>query len=45
MSSSLEDTKFLLKKYHIIANKRLGQNFLIDDQVIEGIINISIRRI
>lgn len=41
MSSSLEDTKFLLKKYHIIANKRLGQNFLIDDQVIEGIINIS----
>ena len=30
-----EETKFLMKKYNINANKNLGQNFLIDDNVIE----------
>ena len=36
--SSLEETKYILKKYNIKANKSLGQNFLIDDNVIENII-------
>ena len=30
-----------MKKYHIKANKNLGQNFLIDEQVIEKIVNAS----
>lgn len=33
-----EETKFLMNKYHISANKNLGQNFLIDEQVVEGIV-------
>lgn len=41
MSSSLEDTKFLLRKYNISANKKLGQNFLIDDNIINEIINAA----
>ena len=35
----LEETKILMKKYKIKANKNLGQNFLIDDTVIEDIVN------
>ena len=38
MPSVLEETKFLMKKYGIKANKSLGQNFLIDDEIIEGIV-------
>lgn len=34
----LEETKFLMKKYKIKANKSLGQNFLIDDTVIQDIV-------
>ena len=34
----IEQTKFILKKYEISANKNLGQNFLIDNNVIENII-------
>ena len=34
----LEETKFLMKKYKIKANKNLGQNFLIDDTVISDIV-------
>ena len=41
MNSSLEDTKFILRKYNITANKKLGQNFLINDNVIENIIEAS----
>ena len=41
MDNILEETKFIMKKYHIRANKSLGQNFLIDDKVVEGIINGS----
>ena len=41
MSSSLEDTKYILGKYNITANKKLGQNFLINDNVIENIIEAS----
>lgn len=37
--SVLEETKYLMKKYKIKANKNLGQNFLIDDTVIEDIVN------
>ena len=36
--NSLKETKYLLKKYNIRADKRLGQNFLIDDKVINEII-------
>lgn len=39
-----EETKFIMKKYGIYANKSLGQNFLIDDEVISKIVesaNIS----
>ena len=39
MKSVLEETKFLMKKYGITANKRLGQNFLIDDNVVNNIVN------
>lgn len=37
----LEETKQLLKKYKIKANKSLGQNFLIDGKVIEQILQGS----
>ena len=30
----LNETKFIMKKYNITANKSLGQNFLIDEDVI-----------
>ena len=33
-----DETKFIMRKYGINANKSLGQNFLIDDNVIEEII-------
>lgn len=39
MQSVLEETKFLMKKYGITANKNLGQNFLIDDEVVEKIVD------
>ena len=39
MSESLKETKFLIKKYKIKANKNLGQNFLIDDTALEDIVN------
>lgn len=35
------ETKDILKKYNIVANKKLGQNFLIDDEVIEGIVSAA----
>ena len=37
----LEETKFIMKKYGITANKKLGQNFLIDDEAIRHIIEAS----
>ena len=36
--NSLEETKQILKMYNIRANKNLGQNFLISDEVIETIV-------
>lgn len=41
MRSVLEETKFIMDKYKIKANKSLGQNFLISDEVIENIIDKS----
>lgn len=38
MTSVLEETRFLMKKYGIVANKSLGQNFLIDDEIVENIV-------
>ena len=35
------ETRDILKKYNISANKKLGQNFLIDDEVIDAIIDAS----
>ena len=35
------ETRDILKKYNISANKKLGQNFLIDDEAIENIIKAS----
>jgi len=37
--SLIEETKFILKKYGISANKSLGQNFLINDEVVQGIVD------
>ena len=39
--NAYSETKNILKKYNIVANKRLGQNFLIDDDVIDNIIDAS----
>ena len=41
MGKIYEETKFLMKKYGITANKKLGQNFLIDDNVVDIIKNAS----
>lgn len=39
MKNEYQETMFLLNKYHITANKSLGQNFLINDDVIEKTID------
>ena len=39
MNEALKETKYLMKKYKIKANKNLGQNFLIDDSVLFDIVN------
>ena len=36
--SILKETEFIMKKYHIKADKSLGQNFLVDDEAISGIV-------
>ena len=41
MSQILEDTQFIMKKYKIRANKALGQNFLINQNVVDQIIENS----
>ena len=41
MNNILEDTRFLMKKYNIKANKSLGQNFLINQNVVDTIIHSS----
>lgn len=34
----IEETKFIMKKYNITANKNYGQNFLIDENVVNSIV-------
>ena len=41
MEKILEETKFIMKKYNIKANKNLGQNFLISQEVVEKIVDCS----
>ena len=41
MNHILEDTQFIMKKYKIKANKSLGQNFLISEQVVDKIVESS----
>ena len=41
MENILEETRYLMKKYKIRANKSLGQNFLINSEVVENIVNCS----
>lgn len=41
MNSIYEETRFLMKKYGITANKSLGQNFLIDENVLDSIVSAS----
>lgn len=35
------ETEFLLKKYNLKANKKLGQNFLISEEIVESIIEMA----
>ena len=41
MKNTLEKTREILKEYNITANKRYGQNFLIDDNVLFEITNVA----
>lgn len=41
MSNILEDTQFIMKKYKIRANKSLGQNFLINQNIVDKIVESS----
>ena len=41
MGNAYKETMFILKKYNIFANKSLGQNFLINDEVIEKIVDAA----
>ena len=36
-----EETKFIMKKYGIKANKNLGQNFLVDENIVNQIVEKS----
>ncbi len=41
MKDSLKITKNIMNKYNIKANKRFGQNFLIDDEILKSIVENS----
>lgn len=41
MPSLYEETKYIMRKYNISANKGLGQNFLIDEDIVNNIIKES----
>ena len=41
MENILEETRFIMKKYNIRANKSLGQNFLINEEVVKNIVECS----
>jgi len=36
-----QETKLIMKKYNLMANKKLGQNFLIDENTVEQILNAA----
>ena len=38
MQNLYQETKFIMNKYHITANKSLGQNFLISEDAVSSII-------
>ena len=37
----LEETKFIMNKYDVKPNKKLGQNFLIDEEAINFIADLA----
>lgn len=37
----IQETKFIMDKYGIRANKNLGQNFLIDEEIVNGIVETA----
>ena len=39
MNSLEQETRFIMKKYGISANKSLGQNFLINENVVDTIVD------
>ena len=41
MENIFEETRFIMNKYNIKANKSLGQNFLVDSEVINQIVDSS----
>ena len=41
MENLYQETKFLMKKYGLTANKKLGQNFLIDENVVNATIDAA----
>ena len=41
MENLEEKTRFIMKKYGISANKSLGQNFLINEEVVNNIVESS----
>lgn len=41
MENIVEETRFIMKKYNIKANKKLGQNFLISEEVVNKIVDCS----
>ena len=41
MQNLLQETKFILNKYNINANKSLGQNFLIQEEVVDAIVDAA----
>lgn len=41
MQNILEETRFIMNKYNIKANKSLGQNFLINEEVVREIVDSS----
>lgn len=41
MSSLYEETKYIMKQNNIVANKNLGQNFLIDEAIVQNIISAA----
>ena len=41
MENTLSKTRKIMNKFNIVANKRFGQNFLIDDNILQGIVDVA----